>query len=402
MKPETFIPTRAEALARIAAVRPDDYARSRNALDGAVTRLSPYITHGLVTLPEVLAGVAGRHALHVQHKFVFELGWREFFHHLWAHRGDAILHSHRDGPLPDEAYDRELPADIRHAASGVPAVDQAVHHLYRYGWLHNHARLWLASYMVHYRKVHWRVGADWMIAHLIDGDCASNHLSWQWVAGIGTGKPYLFNADNVARHARPDWFSAGTSIDAPYDHLDALARRPQALPAGEGPPTIDPPLLHAVPAPQLGFSPPSPEAVAGRDVWLLHPWALRPPPADLPADTCVVGLCLQEHHRHWPWTAARWRFVAEAMAPLTRERWYGPATAVATALRSARSVQTVADAHLGPRLESLAACRPAPRLFAAVDQPCASFSQWWAKVTRGVQDLRHLPGLAAAAEFRAR
>jgi deoxyribodipyrimidine photo-lyase len=72
--PETFVPTLAAAQARIAAVRPAAYARTRNALDGAVTGLSPYITHGFVTLAEVLAGGAARHLLDVQHKFVFELG----------------------------------------------------------------------------------------------------------------------------------------------------------------------------------------------------------------------------------------------------------------------------------------------------------------------------------------
>ena len=71
----TFIPTfaptlaAARARARIAAVRPAAYARSRNAIDGAVSGLSPYITHGLVTLGEVLAGVVARHALEAQHKF---------------------------------------------------------------------------------------------------------------------------------------------------------------------------------------------------------------------------------------------------------------------------------------------------------------------------------------------
>ena len=60
---ERFAPTLAEALARIAAVRPGDYARSRNALDGAVTGLSPYITHGFVDLPGVAAGVAAGHRL---------------------------------------------------------------------------------------------------------------------------------------------------------------------------------------------------------------------------------------------------------------------------------------------------------------------------------------------------
>ena len=105
--PETalmhFAPTLAAAQARIAAVRPAAYARTRNALDGAVSQLSPYITHGFVTLADVLAGVAKRHALDVQHKFVCELGWRAYFRHVWQHRGDGILQSLHEGLLPDTA-----------------------------------------------------------------------------------------------------------------------------------------------------------------------------------------------------------------------------------------------------------------------------------------------------------
>ncbi|MFY7914985.1 MAG: deoxyribodipyrimidine photolyase, partial [Rubrivivax sp.] len=67
-------PTRSAALARLAQVRPAAYARTRNHLDGAVTGLSPYITHGLLTLPDVLSGVLERGPLEVQHKLVFELG----------------------------------------------------------------------------------------------------------------------------------------------------------------------------------------------------------------------------------------------------------------------------------------------------------------------------------------
>ena len=169
---EAFTPTLAAAQARIAAVRPAASARTRNALDGAVSTLSPYITHGFVTLADVLAGVAARHALDVRHRFVFELGWRAFFRHVWQHRGEGILHSLHEGPLPDETYARELPADIRQACTGVPVVDEAVRALYATGTLHNHARMWLASYVVHVRRVHWRVAADWLYGHLLDGDLA--------------------------------------------------------------------------------------------------------------------------------------------------------------------------------------------------------------------------------------
>ena len=270
---DLFPPTREAALARITAVRPSDYARSRNALDGAVTQLSPYLTHGFVSLPEVLAGVAAQHRLDVQHKFVFELGWRAYFHHVWQHLGAGIFESLHPGVLPDHGYATEVPADVRQARTGVPVIDMAVRTLYASGYLHNHARMWLASYLVHLRKVHWRTGADWMVAHLLDGDLASNQLSWQWVAGTGSSKPYLFNADNVARYAPPAWHSPGTVIDCSYETLDAMARsgRPvKTTPEGDG---VEEPAVWSVPQ----HVPPSPLQAAdvnGRDVWLVHPLGL--------------------------------------------------------------------------------------------------------------------------------
>ena len=95
MRTDSFPGTRQAALERVSAVRPGDYARSRNAIEGAVTGLSPYITHGLINLPELLAGVSAKQPLDVQHKFVFELGWREYFRHVWAFRGVDIFRSLR-------------------------------------------------------------------------------------------------------------------------------------------------------------------------------------------------------------------------------------------------------------------------------------------------------------------
>ena len=166
----SFPPTRAAALAGLGAMRTQSYASSRNHLDGAVTHLSPYLTHGLLNLPEVAALAAARHALPIEHKFVQELAWREFFHHVWQHRGEAIFSSLHGGPRPDADYAAAVPDDIRQGRTGVPVIDTAVRQLYDCGWLHNHARMWLASYVVHVRGVHWRAGADWLVAHLLDGD----------------------------------------------------------------------------------------------------------------------------------------------------------------------------------------------------------------------------------------
>ena len=94
-----------------------------------------------------------------------------------------------------------MPQDVLTGCTGITVIDEAVRTLYRTGYLHNHARMWLASYLVHLRKTDWKAGAMWMYRHLLDGDLASNALSWQWVAGTLTGKPYLFNAENVERYA---------------------------------------------------------------------------------------------------------------------------------------------------------------------------------------------------------
>jgi deoxyribodipyrimidine photo-lyase len=389
-------PTREAALARIARVRPADYARTRNHLQGAVTGLSPYLTHGLVTLPEVLAGVLARGPLPAAHKLVDELGWRAYFRHVWSHRGDGILQSLHEGPRPEAAYARQLPADIRTARTGVPVVDQAVRQLYATGTLHNHARMWLASYVVHLRQVHWRAGADWLVAHLLDGDLASNHLSWQWIAGTGSHKPYLFNADNVARFAPPAWHSPGTVVDRSYEDLERIARGQARAPA-TGPAAalagIDEPKLHATPPAAPGLRAPDAsdaDRLRGRTVWLVHPWALRPPPAGLPAGTVVLGVYLREAHAGRPWPLARWQWVDAAMAAVAPQRWSTDAAGLAAALAGAAQVHAVDDPHIGRRLPRAVRLAPEPALFPAVERPCGSWSQWRTRALRGIHDAAEL------------
>jgi deoxyribodipyrimidine photo-lyase len=383
-------PSRSAALQRAAAVRPHDYARSRNHLDGAVTGLSPYLTHGLLTLPEALAAVLQHGPLPVDHKLVYEFGWRDFYRHVWATRGDGILQSLHDGPLPEGSYARELPADVRQARTGVTAIDQAVRTLYATGTLHNHARMWLASYLVHLRRVHWRAGADWLVAHLLDGDIASNHLSWQWVAGTGSAKPYVFNAENVAKYAPEPWHSPGSVVDQSYEALDAIARGgPLPQPPRDGRPGVDEPALWPEPPADLSAQhnhlAEVTSAVAGRTVWLVHPWALRPPPGDLPADTLVLGVYLREHHSAWPWPEARWRWVDAAMASVAPLRVLTDTASLAHALQSAREVHSVADPHIAHWLAPLAQLAPEPSPFPQVDRPCSSFSQWWKRAVDGLQ-----------------
>ena len=211
---------RESALAKIDAIDLAQYERTRNALNGRVSRLSPYLTHGITDVPEVIPRLLSRTHIVWQDKFSFELGWREYFHHVWRMQGDDIWRNQH--PLPAEGqieYASEMPTDI---------IAAQIRALYIIGYLHNHARMWIASYVVHIRKVDLRAGGRWIYGHLLDGDLASNTLSWQWVAGTWTGKPYLFNAENVAKYA-PGYDHTGTSIDSAYERLNEIARHWTAL-----------------------------------------------------------------------------------------------------------------------------------------------------------------------------
>ena len=94
------------------------------------------------------------------------------------------------------------------------------------GWLHNHARMWMAAWIVHWRRVHWKAGADWFLEHLLDGDPASNHLSWQWVASTFSHKPYFFNRGNLERYSDGHYCDSCPSanscpFEGSYDQLES-------------------------------------------------------------------------------------------------------------------------------------------------------------------------------------
>ena len=110
-----------------------------------------------------------------------------------------------------------------------------------------------------------------------------------------------------------------------------------------------------------------------------------------------LGLWPSEHHDAWPWGKARWEFVGTRMAALTPLSWRASRQELAQAMAGARSVQTLADPHVGALLPPQVVQRAPPLLFANVDRSCDSFSTWWARTTRGVKMLPDLPGLAALA-----
>jgi deoxyribodipyrimidine photo-lyase len=216
------------ALALLEKVNPDRYARTRNYLDGQVSRLSPYIRHGVITLKE-----AREHALRVSkspsraYKFVYELAWREYWRRLFYEWGAGVWQDREEYKTGWRAsdYRDELPPEVTESKTGLACMDSFARELRETGYLHNHARMWTAAYVVHWLRVKWQAGARWFLDHLLDADEASNNLSWQWVASTFSHRPYFFNRENLekytdGRYCRECPARAECPFDAPYAQLE--------------------------------------------------------------------------------------------------------------------------------------------------------------------------------------
>ena len=191
---------RVAALKRLAQIDPARYGASRNMLDGAVTHLSPYLRHGLLSLAEVRRELLKLDQGEKAHKLLQELAWRDYYQRVYARLGEGIWKDIEGYKTGIASYRSELPAEISSGTTGLVCIDSFARDLRENGYLHNHARMWTAAYVVHHRRVRWQAGARWFLQHLLDGDPASNNLSWQWVASTFAAKPYYFNQENLAHY----------------------------------------------------------------------------------------------------------------------------------------------------------------------------------------------------------
>lgn len=130
-------------------------------------------------------------------KFLAELGWREFSHHLLFHF-PALPHRSFREEFEVFPWDnrKSLLAAWQQGRTGYPIVDAGMRELWQTGWMHNRVRMITASFLVKHLRQDWRRGAAWFWDTLVDADLANNSASWQWVAGSGAdAAPYfrIFN-----------------------------------------------------------------------------------------------------------------------------------------------------------------------------------------------------------------
>ena len=218
----------AAVLQRFLQASLDNYAaaRDRPAIDGT-SRLSPYLHTGEISPRQVWHTVrahADANALSGwrDSRYLTEIGWREFAHHLLYHFPETPLQPLRanfanfpwvQDPATLRAWQRGM--------TGIPIVDAGMRQLWATGIMHNRVRMIVASFLVKDLRINWQEGARWFWDTLVDADLASNTLGWQWSAGCGADAAPYFRIFNPV--------SQGEKFDAAGDYVRRFVPELSAL-----------------------------------------------------------------------------------------------------------------------------------------------------------------------------
>jgi deoxyribodipyrimidine photo-lyase len=211
LRQSDFVPGEAEAQCRLKAFIEMDqapiyaYRTNRDRMDlGGTSQLSPYLRFGMLSAKQAFS--AANTAISSGKKgegyesastWLNELIWREFYQSILFNFPHVRQMSFRENLRFIEWENN--PNDFKswcNGETGYPIIDAAMRQLSQTGWMHNRARMIVASFLVKDLLIDWRWGERWFMQHLIDGEPAANNGGWQWSAGTGTdAAPYfrIFN-----------------------------------------------------------------------------------------------------------------------------------------------------------------------------------------------------------------
>jgi len=348
-------------LQRLSSIDARAYDKTRNHLDGAVTWLSPFITHGITSTAEVASVVLRNSKPRSCYRLLYELAWREYFHRVWQSEESAIFNDLKQTQSP--VASNQIPTAFLDVNTGIDVVDSCVNALYERGLMHNHARMWTAAMICNMAQTHWKEPARWLHYHLLDGDLASNTLSWQWVAGSYSHKKYVANQDNVNKYSGQT--QTGSWLDVPYEAFDDFPI-PEALSErGECTYSAIPDDITELPI-QKGD-------VALRSIWQLNPrWQ-----HDMDNHIVFVD---RDLHEQWPMSAKRWELIQYWAGQCNARVYKGNLNDLTLALGSANVVR-----------ERYTACADWPGsvlpdqwLYPLPEKPYSSFSQYFKQVKSAV------------------
>lgn len=299
---------RHEAIKRLNSIDAGPYKRNHDFMNGAVSKLSPYFRHGCLTLKEASESLQNKFGAESE-QHIQALAHRDYWRRVWYREGDKIFNSIEQPKV--SIGQNPMPDYVRQMITGLPCMDAFVRDLMQDGYVHHHARKWFSSYVIHWLKVDWREAADWFENLLLDGDKASNHLSWQWVASTFSSQPYIFNKDVLARYTG-EKHCATCKVNCPFDaSIEMLETK--LFTDQESEPA---PISRLTRTPTMSFSEKTAVAIFVHDEMLsaAHPL--------LKESTAKFFVFDNKLHGKWP--LKRLQFVADCLSELSNvEVWLG-------------------------------------------------------------------------------
>lgn len=208
-----------EVQERIQQINPVKYSNTRNYIDGSVSYLSPYISRGIISTKDIFQQVLNLgYSVKQSEKFIQELTWRDYWQQIWIEKQDLINSDLKNNQLKVDNH--QIPKAIVEGNCSIEAIDNAIKEFYDTGYIHNHVRMYIAAISCNNAKSHWKAPAQWMYYHLLDGDWASNALSWQWVCGANSNKLYFANQDNINKYCYTQ--QKNTFLDVDYSEFYSM------------------------------------------------------------------------------------------------------------------------------------------------------------------------------------
>jgi deoxyribodipyrimidine photo-lyase len=129
--------------------------------------------------------------------FIKELAWREFYMailHHYPHVLEEEFNKDWRG-LPWDEPDENFEA-WKEGRTGFPIIDAGIRELRATGFMHNRVRMIVAMFLTKDLHIDWRLGEQFFMQHLTDGEIASNNGGWQWSAGTGADAAPYFRIQN--------------------------------------------------------------------------------------------------------------------------------------------------------------------------------------------------------------
>ena len=181
------------------------YAQDRNdpIIDGT-SRLSAYLASGIISPKRCILEALKLNNFELDSgekgivKWIDEIIWREFYKNIMfsfpkVSRGQPFQEYTKK--IKWRFNDDELNA-WKSGNTGFPIIDAAMKQLINEGWMHNRLRMVVAMFFTKNMLHDWRLGEEFFMQNLIDGDFSSNNGGWQWSSSTGTdAAPYfrIFN-----------------------------------------------------------------------------------------------------------------------------------------------------------------------------------------------------------------